>query len=409
MALVTLTLSALATLVPLYAARLGADAAAIGLLVALPNVFPIVFALLAGRLVDGLGATRWLVWGTAGMTLAPLVVAIAAGLPALALAQLLLGLFHLVATLASQSVVADLSAGRSFERTFSLYSTALAAGRTVGPLAAGAILDLAGFRTAFATMAAVSVLAALLTLVVRALTARALTEEGGEGAAAPASVPPQPDAGEPPPRQRSAVVAALANPGVQLAVLASSGVFVAISVRQAFLPVYLAELAYSASTIGAILSFGALVAVLVRLAMPALSHRLGGPARTLVLAMLAVALSTGALGAVDTLAPLLVLAFLNGLGTGIGLPLSLVTVASHVERSQRGLALGLRLSLNRAAQLAAPVAVGALLGVIGFAAGFVVAGVLLALLAVVAALRVPAFERAPGVGASRSAREQDVG
>jgi MFS family permease len=426
MGLVTVSLSALGTLVPLYAVREGAAASLVGVLVALPNVFPIALALTAGRLVDGGGAGRWLVVGTAGMVLAPLAVTLVTGLAALAVAQVVIGLFHLFATLSSQSFVAGLSNGRSFERNFSWYATSLAAGRMVGPLLAGVAIDLAGFRVAFAAVTLVALSTVALAVAARrAERAEAAAERadaavasgsGERGPAGPSSavtadapddegfgVPttfasPAPSRGaaavREAPRGAAAVREAAANPGVQLAVLASSGVFVAIAVRQAFFPIYLQELAYPASTIGALLSLGAFAAVLVRPLMPLVSRAFGGPARTLVVAMGAVAVAIGLLGTVTGLAPLLLLTMLAGFGTGVGMPLSIVTVASHVDPRRRGLALGLRLSANRSAQLLAPVAIGALVGAAGFAVGFAAAGGLLALAALLAAARVPAFERA---------------
>jgi MFS family permease len=189
----------------------------------------------------------------------------------------------------------------------------------------------------------------------------------------------------------------LANVGVQLAVLASAGVFVAVSVRTAFLPVLLTDLGYSATAIGALISTGAFAAVLVRPLMPWFARVLGGPARALVAAMVAVAVGVGFLGAVTAWGAFAALAVVAGFGTGVGLPLSIVTVASHVDPKRRGAALGLRLSLNRAAQLAMPVAMGALLTVAGFTVAFAVAGGVLAALAAIAAARVPAFERTPPV------------
>ena len=416
MGLVTVSLSALGTLVPLYALQEGATATLIGVLVALPNVFPVVLALTAGRLVDGGGAGRWLVVGTSGMVLAPLVVTLVTGLGALALAQVVIGFFHLFATLSSQAFVAGLSNGRSFERNFSWYSTSLAAGRMVGPLLAGVVVDLAGFRPAFGAVTVIAGLTVALALAARRVeraSADVATDDApraaGAGATAPAvAAAPAPPPGQgreratpvaerPPLRGAAAVRDAARNPGVQLAVLASSGVFVAIAVRQAFFPVYLQGLAYPAATIGALLSLGALSAVLVRALMPLVSRAFGGPARTLVVAMVAVAVSVGALGTVTTLAPLVVLTVLAGFGTGVAMPLSIVTVASHVDPRRRGLALGLRLSANRAAQLVAPVLVGALVGVAGLGAGFALAGGVLALAALLAASRVGAFEHAAEV------------
>jgi MFS family permease len=366
--------SMLGTAVPLFAVALGLAPVWVGVLVALPNALPVVLAMPAGRWVDRGGAGRWLAVGTAGMASAPLLLVLAPAATSLAVAQLLIGVFQLFAALASQSFVADLANGRSLERNYASYATLLSAGRLVGPLLAGVAIDARGFPAAFQVAAAVSLLTFALAWTIR-------RSVGGPGAARATGSPVL------------GARAALGNVGVQLAVLSSSGVFVAISVRQAFLPVALQDLGYPATTIGALISFGALAAVLVRPLMPLVSRLLGGPARTLVVAMAAVAVAVGALGLVTSVVAFALLGALAGFGTGVGLPLSIVTVASHVDPRHRGTALGLRLSLNRAAQLAMPVAIGAVIGVAGFGVGFGLAGALLAGLALAAAGRVAAFER----------------
>jgi MFS family permease len=391
--------SMLATSVPLFAVALGLAPLWVGVLVALPNALPVLLAMTAGRWIDRGGAGRWLAFGTGGMASAPLLLVLVPSAPVLALAQLLLGVFQLFAALSSQSFVADLGGGRALERNYATYATLLSAGRLVGPLLAGVAIDAAGFRAAFGVAAVVAAFTFSVAWWIRDAVGGPDAEPGGPAAVVDGE-DAAPTAEEDAAARPSAGVAgrfgareAFANVGVQLAVLSSAGVFVAISVRQAFLPVVLTELGYPATTIGALISLGALAAVAVRPLMPVISRILGGPARTLVVAMLAVAIGVGALGVVTSLAAFALLGVLAGFGTGVGLPLSIVTVASHVAARHRGTALGLRLSLNRAAQLAMPVAVGAVIGVAGFGLAFGLAGALLAGLAVAAASRVAAFER----------------
>jgi MFS family permease len=370
--------SMLATAVPLFAVALGLAPAWVGVLVALPNALPVVLAMPAGRWVDRGGAGRWLAVGTAGMASAPLLLVLAPAAAALAVAQLLLGAFQLFAALASQSFVADLANGRSLERNYATFATLLSVGRLVGPLLAGVAIDARGFAAAFAIAAAVSLFTFALAWSIRGAVggpATAATDEAGSSTAA-------------------APTGALGNVGVQLAVLSSAGVFVAISVHQAFLPVALQQQGYAATTVGALISLGALAAVVVRPLMPYLSRAFGGPARTLVVAMGCVALGVGLMGVANSLPAFVLLVVAMGFGTGVGLPLSLVTVASHVAPRQRGAALGLRLSLNRAAQLVMPVVIGSVIGVAGFGVGFGLAGLTLLALAALVVARVPAFERA---------------
>ena len=395
----TVAQSILGTAVPLFAVALGLAPVWVGVLVALPNVLPLLVAMPAGRWIDRGGAGRWLALGTGGMVSAPLLLVLVPSATSLALAQLLLGIFQLFAALASQSFVADLGGGRALERNYATYATSLSAGRLMGPLLAGVAIDANGFGAAFTAAALVSAVTFALTYAIRSgvgtqgssSSDRAATEPSARSESSEASSSPTPQPTAMPPNYGARE--ALGNVGVQLAVLSSAGVFVAISVKQAFLPVALLELGYPATTIGALISLSALAAVLIRPLMPLVSRALGGPARTLVVAMTAVAIAVGLLGVVNSAVAFGVLGVLAGFGTGIGLPLSLVTLARGVNPRQRGTALGLRLSLNRAAQLAMPVMIGAIIGAAGFAVGFGLAGLTLAGLTVAAAVRVRAFEQ----------------
>jgi MFS family permease len=393
MGISTVGQSMLGTAVPLFAVALGLAPVWVGVLVALPNALPVVLAMPAGRWVDRGGAGRWLAVGTAGMASAPLLLVLAPAAASLAVAQLLLGVFQLFAALSAQSFVADLANGRSLERNYATFATLLSAGRLVGPLLAGVAIDASGFPAAFAIAAVVSLGTFALAWGIRG----AVTGTGsarGAGSAGAGSAGSAGSAGGPGGSIPMGARAALSNVGVQLAVLSSAGVFVAISVHQAFLPLALQEQGYAATTIGSLISLSALAAVLVRPLMPVVSRALGGPARTLVVAMTVVALSVGSMGVAGSVPAFVVLVVAMGFGTGVGLPLSLVTVASHVDPRHRGAALGLRLSLNRAAQLVMPVIVGAVIGAAGFGVGFGVAGGLLLALVVAVVVRVPAFERA---------------
>jgi MFS family permease len=166
--------SMLATAVPLFAVALGLAPVWVGVLVALPNVLPVLLAMTAGRWIDRGGAGRWLALGTGGMASAPLLLVLVPSVPSLALAQLALGVFQLFAALSSQSFVADLGGGRALERNYATYATLLSAGRLVGPLLAGVAIDAAGFRAAFGVAAAVSAFTFALAWLIR----------GGVGAAA---------------------------------------------------------------------------------------------------------------------------------------------------------------------------------------------------------------------------------
>ncbi len=377
-ATLTTSSSMMTVMVPLYAVELGVPATWVGVLVALPSVFPMFMAMSAGRWIDGYGATRWFFIGMLGMTSAPLSLLLLPGVAALAIARLLSGFFQIFVTLASQSLVAGLDNGRSHQSNFAVYSTVMAVGRLVGPLLVGLIIDLQGFRASFLAVLAILALGALAADQLRRRTVR----EGG----ASAGHVEKGSTGQ-------AFREVWGNVGLQLAVLTSAGVFLAITMRQAFLPILLQEQGWSATTIGALVSLGSLTAVLVRPIMPLVVRSFGGVARTLVATMVAVVIGVGALGLVSSLPAFAVLSVLAGFGTGVAFPLSIVTVASHVPKRHRGLALGVRMSSNHTVEVIAPVLGGMLIGAAGFGVGFAVAGGALALLTVLAVTRVRLFER----------------
>lgn len=376
--------STLATVVPLYAVAQGLAPVWVGLLVALPNALPVALGTTAGRYVDRGGAGRWLLVGAAGMASGPAMLVAVPTVPVLALAQLVLGAFQLAAVLAAQAFVAALSRDEAYERDFATYGAVMSAGRMVGPLLAGAVIDLAGFRAGFG--------AALVTTLVTLIGAAALWREApagsdGGSSADEADASRSSSAGDAPrpAPERYGARQAWREVAVRLAVVASAGVFVAISVRQAFLPVLLESEGFAATTIGAVLSLGSLASVTVRPFTPWIARRLGGVAPTLVVTMSVVGLGVGLLGVAGSLPVYALLSVTAGLGTGVGLPMSAVAIVRRVGFGQRATALGLRLASNRGAQLSAPIVVGVVIGAAGFVVGFGVVGIVVAALAVAAA------------------------
>lgn len=386
--LMTMASSMMAVMLPLYAVSLGVGAQWLGVLMALPGIFPVVLALPAGRWVDAAGAPRWFLLGLVGLTLAPLGVVLFPGVPALAASRLLLGFFYIFFTLASQSLVASLGNGRSHESNFAVHSTWLAGGRMVGPVLVGVIIDAAGYRVGYAAVFVVLLAAAAYGWSVARGAPRAGAGHARGGL-----------------RRRGAVVDTLRNVGLQMAVLTSAGVFLAITMREAFLPVMLEELGMSATVIGALVSLGSLTSVLIRPIMPHLTRALGGTGNTLVVSMLAVAAGVGLLAAAHGVWAFAALAVVAGFGTGIAFPLSIVAVASHVPAVDRGVALSLRLSMNHTVEVFAPTLSGVVVAATSFRFGFASAGLALGALTLLSLSILPRFN-AGVVAAGASAPEK---
>ena len=376
-ALMTAASSMMQVMVPLYAVSLGLGPQWLGVLIALPGVFPVLLALQTGRWVDRGGPGRWFFLGMLGMSAGPALLTLSPGVVTLGLARVVMGMFHLFVSVSAQSLTAGLDNGRSHTANFAAYSTWLAGGRMVGPVLMGAILDRYGFVTSFWAVLAILLSGTLLAYGVFRLVGSMRVDE------------PRDVVGS-----GKLLRSTLGNVGFQVAVFASAGIALALTVREAFLPVMLEEMGISATVIGALVSAGSLTSVLIRPLMPLVTRLLGGTARTLIVAMAAVAFGIGLLGAASSVPAFAALAVVVGFGAGIGFPLSIVAVASHVPPRQRGMALSLRLSMSLGVETVVPVLSGLLVAATSYAVGFGAAGSVLAALTLLSWRRLPRFEAA---------------
>jgi len=366
--------SMMQVMVPLYAVSLGLGPQWLGFLIALPGVFPVLLALQAGRMVDRGGPGRWLLIGMLGMCLAPGVLLVAPGVASLVISRMVIGAFVLFVSLSAQSLTAVVDNGRSHQANYGAYATWQAVGRMIGPVLFGVLLDAYGFDLTFLVMfcilAAGAGLAYLVYRRTGSLRADGSTDVVGSG---------------------KAFKSIVGNVGFQVAVLASAGIFLALTVREAFLPVMLEEMGMSATLIGTLVSIGSLTAVLIRLVMAPVVRLLGGTGRTLILTMASVALGIGLLAVAKSVTAFVILAVVVGFGTGIGFPLSIVAVATHVPVRQRGMALGLRLSASHLVETLVPALAGILVAVTSYAVGFAGAGVILGVFTLMSLRRMPRF------------------
>lgn len=371
----TTSSSMMQVMVPLYAVSLGLGPQWLGFLIALPGIFPVLLALQAGRMVDRGGPGKWLMIGMIGLCLAPGVLMVAPGVASLVASRVIVGAFVLFVSLSAQSLTAAVDNGRSHQANYGTYSTWVAGGRMIGPVLFGAVLDAYGFDAAFVVIFGILAAGAALSYLVFRRTGSLRVDGSTDVVGA-----------------RKAVGSIVTNVGFQMAVFASAGIFLALTVREAFLPVMLEQLGMSATLIGTLVSIGSLTAVLIRLVMPQVVRLLGGTGRTLIINMAAVALGIGLLSVAKSVTAFVILAVVVGFGTGIGFPLSIVAVATHVPPRQRGMALGLRLSASHLVETFVPALAGLLVAATSFAVGFGAAGVILGVLTLLSLKRLPRFE-----------------
>ncbi|WP_245820263.1 MFS transporter [Marinobacter lutaoensis] len=361
--------------IPLYALELGATPVLVGMILCAPYLLPLVLAIPLGGLITRLGGRRVIIAGACGMAAGPWVILLLPGFSGLIVAQLIIGVAHILMVLAAQSIISGLGHGKALERYFGWYTTCLSGGQLVGPLLAGWLIDASGARLSFAVMGAIALIGILSGFF---LTGSARVGQSTEKSLL---------------GYRAQARLLRTNPGVKISIALTVAVMFALGAHGSFLPVYLESLAVSATTIGALVSLRALCAMAIRPFMSSVIEWLGGRAAAMVWSSVVVALGLMLTGLTGNVYLLGVLAVLVGVGSGISQPLSMVVLAEHVSAAQRSSALGMRLMGNRGVQFLAPLILGFLAEVMPFNLTFLLAGVfVLAFVAVIVAL-IPAFRR----------------
>ena len=360
------------TLAPLLAGALEAPPATIGVVISAAFLFPFFLAIPAGSLVDAVGPKPMLLVGTALLALAPAWVAVAPSLPSLIAVQVAAGLGQLIAVVAAQSLVASLGEGREREGNFGWYGAFVSGGQLAGPVLAGVLVDLTGFRAAY-LVAALAAAAGVATFAV-------LRAPGRRSDAAS--------------RRRAAFVRpgtllAIARlPTAQVSLWVSGTVMIVLIGHNSFLPAFLDGLAIPASVIGVVISARSAASVLIRPFMAATVRAFGGRLRTFLVTIAASAAGVAGIAAAPNLAALLASSLLLGLAVGVAQPLTMVAMVEEVAVASHGVAFGTRITANRLVQFVAPLAMGLVAQALGYAAMFLVAAAVVAVTAVgLAALR----------------------
>lgn len=362
--------------VPLQALELGASASLVGLVLSAPYLLPLVFAIPLGGVVTRVGPQKIFFIGAGGMMLGPWLSVALPTFGGLVATQVVVGLAHVIMVIAAQSVVAGLGRGRTLERYFGWYTMCLSGGQLIGPLLAGRMIDTLSMGWVFATIGTLPALGLV--------SACYFIGNAQRGHCTPRSLL----------GYRAQASLLRHNSGAQMSIAVTVAVLFALGAHGAFLPVYLEELAFSATLIGALVSLRALAAMLIRSIMPQVIQAMGGRSRTMIASVAAVAMGLMFTGTTGSVVLLAVLAILVGLGSGISQPLSMVILAEHVPSGQRSSALGMRLMGNRGAQVMAPLVLGVMAEVAGFTLTFLIAGVALLGVLVLVVRLAPAFDRA---------------
>ncbi|GAA1754868.1 MFS transporter [Kocuria aegyptia] len=350
---------------------LDADSVTVGLVTAAYAVLPLATAMWLGRMTDRVRDLRTMVVvGALVLALGAVALALAPSAVLVAVASALLGMGHLVFTIAGQSAVARFSPPDQLDKGFGWFTAAFSAGQLVGPLLVGVLLgsgsDVASpERIADITLSLwIGAGLSLLVVPVMLLRPRAAGPAGGgarndDGAAA--SEQAVPATGELEAVQaapRASMLRILRVPGVPSHMLASLALLAMLDILTAFLPLVGERAGVSPAWIGVLLAVRGGASIVSRVLLPWLAHRLSR--RALLLVSLYGAGCTLAVPPAVITMPWLAAAllFVGGFCLGLGQPITMTLVSTAVPSAWRGSALAVRLVGNRAGQVAMPLLAG---------------------------------------------------
>ncbi len=357
---------------------LGAGATSVGLVTAIYALVPLVAALALGRLSDRTTRLRLMVLvGALILVAGGVLLALAQSLVLVAVANAILGIGHLVFTIAGQSSIARYARADQLDFGFGWFTAAYSAGQMIGPLGVTLLLgSQAATRTGEVSLAlwlGAIITAGAVPLMLFSSRAFQPRQQGSAGpeAGAASEAPAGPEAGEqtadPQPEtnapdttepEKARVRSILSNGDIRAAMLSSLALLAVLDILVAFLPLVGEEHGVAPAWIGVLLAVRGVSSIISRVFLPYFSHRFDR--RLLVF--------VSVLGAgLSLIFPPIVLDWMwlaalfmliSGFFLGLGQPLTMALITSSVPSAWRGSALAMRLMGNRIGQVAMPLIAG---------------------------------------------------
>jgi len=333
-------------LMSLFALELGASSAAIGMLIALYGLGPLLLSVYAGTITDRFGSYRPILFGLIGIAAGLVIPYLVPTFAALCVAALLMGIAFVFLNIAMQDLVTSFGDAEARTRNVSLQSLAISLAALLGPLLVGISIDHRGHVPTFLYLALIVVCAWIGWLFCRRLVLRE-----GRGATH---------------RAGGGVMNLLAQPRLRKVVVTSALVVAGIDLYTFYMPIYGHAIGLSATMIGIVLGAHAAATFVVRVFLPLLVRRWDED-RVMTASMLLAGVTFLMFPFAERVTFLLLLSFVLGLGLGVGQPLSVIMTYNRAPAGRTGEALGLRFSLVNLTHMIIPLA----FGTIGSALGLV--------------------------------------
>ena len=360
----------------LFAKRIGAPTAVIGLLVAAVTITGIFVKLPAGGLADVFGFRRLMQAGLCVKATAPFLYLLVGSWPLLLGVRLYHGFSTALYAPAASAQVAKFYPKQRGAR-LGTYSAAENAGVVLGPVLGASILAWSSFPVAFIVSGVIGVLALLAVMPL------------------PKDDPPESSrksVGEITQGVLHGARQIVGDPAIRLVSLMEATLYTGVGTLQAYLPLYALTVHVSTAQIGLIFGGQGIASIVSRPLMGNAADRLGR--RPFIIA--GVALCAAVLVAIPFVGgfwPLLGLSVLFGLGTAMVTPSTTAMIGDLVKRGEFGAAMGVFGSLWDIGHATGPLIAGVLIAWLGYQAAFsiIAAAIVTALVMFLIGSRSPAF------------------
>jgi MFS family permease len=337
-------------LMSLYAIELGASAAAIGLLIALYGLGPLLLSVKAGKVSDRIGTYWPTMLGSVGLASGLAIPYFFQGFVVLYVSALVMGIALVFINISLQHLVASLGGAEHRTRNVSMQSLAISLGAMIGPLLVGFSIDHHGHTQTFLYLALLVAASCVAWIACRRV------------------IPHSVEVAKP--QANGGVRDLLARPSLRRVIVVSGLVVAGVDLYTFYMPIYGHGIGLSATMIGVVLGAHAAATFVVRTALPMLVRR-WGEERVMSASMYLAGATFLLFPFVQNIAVLLLLSFVLGLGLGCGQPLSLIMTYNRSPAGRVGEALGLRFSVVNLTHMAIPLAFGTLGTALGLVIVFV--------------------------------------
>ena len=330
----------------LHALQLTANQFAIGVVIALYSLFPMLLSIVIGKYADRMPARLPVIIGSAVMAAALILPPAFPGLAILCLTAFTLGLAHQVFSIPLEAVVGGIDGAHNRTRNYALITMGWSAANFFGPLIAGLSIDYIGQLQVYLVLAVLTAIPIPVLLLKRDLLPAA------------ASIHATADT-------RTSVLDLWRIPSVRVTIIAAGVVGSAQDLFQFYLPIYAHSIGLSASAIGTILGLVFVAAFVIRGMLPLLVKKLK-EATILTAAMFIAAAAFVLLPFFANGYTLGAIAFLLGLGVGCAQPMTMSLLYVMTPAGRIAEAVGLQKTVRNATHLAVPIlfgSVGAMFGV----------------------------------------------